>query len=222
MTNAEGRHGFDFAPPPLPGSGTAPGPVAVPDQGSGGRGAGRRRPRRRSNGRWVLVAIVIAIALIIGGIAWGSVLAYRSAGVTPADPNAIGTLHTGQVVSGMCIKEAPDLSAPPGPVRVLPCADAHHAEAVVSYTFTSSTWPGTDSAWETVSAFCAKQLNPTTGAFPASPGAPDFEWHVWIPTAQTWGLGDRAGLCVITTEDPVAGSFAAGTARDATEDAIVG
>lgn len=166
--------------------------------------------------------MIAAIALIVGGIGWAVVLNYRDSAVKPAEQAATGTLHTGQVVGGMCIKVAPDPAAAAAPVEVVRCSEPHHAEAVVNYTFTTGTWPGISQARSEVLTFCAAQLDPAFSHLPPSPDGPDFEWLAWVPTADTWGLGDRTGLCVVTTERPVAGSYATGTARDATVGAVVG
>ncbi|WP_430868138.1 hypothetical protein [Demequina aurantiaca] len=231
-------HGYDFAPPPLPGTaardttadaGVAQaGPAAQGatirsgDRPPAGRPGRTRRGRRgRANGRWVFVTMIAAIALIVGGIGWAAVLDHRSSGVKPAELGVTGTLHTGQVVSGMCIKDAPAADST-GPVEVVRCSDPHHAEALVSYTFTSGEWPGTEQARAAVLTFCAAQLDPAVSGLPPSPDAPEFEWLAWVPSAQTWNLGDRTGVCVVTTERPVAGSYGAGTAHDATADAVIG
>jgi hypothetical protein len=187
--------------------------------GRSGRGRGSKQ-RRGSNGRWVFATMIAAIGLIVGGIGWALILNYRSSSVTPAPPEATGTLHTGQVVSGMCIKEAPDLDAAPSPVEVVTCREPHHAEALLDYTFTSNEWPGTDAATREVVDFCTVQVDPLTGTVPLVPDAPAFTWHAWVPTAATWQLGDRSGLCVVTTDIPVSGSYGSGTARDAAEDAV--
>lgn len=228
----------DFAPPPLPG-GTGPavasadaervghkpgggdsGP-ATHGSNSGRRRRGRKARARTSNGRWVLVTMITAIGLIVGGIGWASVLTYRASAVAPANQDATGSLHSGQVVTGMCLKKAPDLDSVAGPVEVVGCADPHHAEALVSYTFTSGEWPGEATARGEVVGFCAAQVDPDAGYFPATPDAPGYEWLAWVPSAGTWQLGDRTGVCVITTERPVTGSYGAGTARDAAADAVV-
>jgi len=226
---------YDFTPPPLPGeaSGSAHQTAGAPAQPAGLGGAqlqppgtsserGRVEARRGSNGRWVFAVMVAAIALIVVGIGWASVLTFRSSAVTPAATDATGSLHTGQVVSGMCIKDAPDLSGGSDPVTVVRCDDPHHAEALVSYAFTSNQWPGTKEARAEVIAFCSQQVGSSSAAVPVSPSAPDYDWHVWSPTAATWELGDRTGLCVVTTAGPTIGSFGAGTAQDAANAAVVG
>jgi hypothetical protein len=164
--------------------------------------------------------MIAAAGLIIGGIGWAVVLDYRTSAVQPAATGTTGTLHTGQVVSGMCIKNAPNLEKAPGPVTVVPCAQAHRAEALIDYTFTVTTWPGTRAARAEVVEFCAVHVVTGSGLVPVSPDAPAFEWQAWVPTEQTWNLGDRQGLCVVTTTQPVAGSYGAGTAYDAKEDSI--
>ncbi|WP_061963113.1 hypothetical protein [Demequina aurantiaca] len=169
----------------------------------------------------MFATMIAAIALIVGGIGWAGVLTYRSSGVKPATQGTTGTLHTGQVITGMCIKEAPDLTEDPEPVEVVNCVDPHHAEALVSYTFTSTDWPGTPAARQEVMEFCAAQVDPASGFIETPPEAPAYEWLAWVPSADTWQLGDRTGVCVITTERPVAGSYGAGTAHDATADAVV-
>ncbi|WP_152649789.1 hypothetical protein [Demequina oxidasica] len=231
-----GEAGFDFAPPPPPGGGVGPSSTA-PTAASAGRYTSTlaptaphaaskktRRPRkarRGTNGRWVFATMIAAIALILGGIGWAGILTYRSSGVKPAAQGDTGTLHTGQVITGMCIKEAPSPTAAPGPVQVVSCADPHHAEALVSYTFTATEWPGTPAARQEVMTFCAAQVDPSHGYVATSPGAPAYEWLAWVPSEDTWQLGDRTGVCVITTERPVAGSYGSGTAQDATADAVV-
>lgn len=164
--------------------------------------------------------MLAAASLIVAGIGWAVVLDYHTSAVQSATAGTTGTLHTGQVVSGMCIKTAPNLEQPPGPVTVVPCAQAHRAEALINYTFTVTTWPGTDTARAEVVDFCAVHVVTGSGLVPVSPGAPTFEWQAWVPTEQTWNLGDRQGLCVVTTSQPVAGSFGAGTAYDAKDDSI--
>lgn len=221
--------GYDFTPPPPPGGHdqhATPSPhreaATASSAGTPDSGSSRAKRTHRTNGRWVFVVMVSAIALIVGGIAWASVLAYRTSAVTPAAQTATGMLHTSQVVSGMCIKNAPDLDAEPSTVNVVACSEPHHAEALVAYTFTSSQWPGGKDVADEVLGFCSEQASPDSPAIPRSPEAPAFEWHAWLPTAATWELGDRAGLCVVTTQRPVVGSYGAGTAQDVAGDAIVG
>jgi hypothetical protein len=240
VTSDEAKPGFDFAPPPPPG-GDAPSAHALPTPASAGIGEPRhdnrasvaepgrsrafrkrRGGRRGSNGRWVFVTIIAAIALIVGGVAWAAVLTYRTSGVKPADVGATGVLHTGQIVTGMCLKDAPDAAASSGPVKVVRCSDPHHGEALVSYTLTAKAWPGAEVARAEVTSFCAEQVDPDVGYIPPSAAAPDYEWLAWVPTADTWRLGDRTGVCIVTTKTPVAGLYGAGTAHDATDGAVAG
>lgn len=218
--------GYDFVAPPSPDEGHStpgpqqPGPPSHPAPASSS--PPRRRVRRRASGRWVFIVMIAAAGLILGGVGWASVLTYRTGAVTPAALGTTGSLHSAQVVGGMCLKEAPNLDAAPAAVNVVECDQPHHAEALISYTFTTNEWPGSTAVRAEVMSFCAEQLRISWDAIPLSQSAPAFAWHAWLPTAATWDLGDHTGLCVVTTERPVVGSYGAGTAQDATTSAVVG
>jgi hypothetical protein len=136
---------------------------------------------------------------IAAGVVAQLALTARTANLTPADADATGRLRSTQVVSGMCIES---LGSSAGTVKVVSCNDSHSAEAVTSYTFTGEDWPGDDAAQEAVLDYCAAQLAP---GGPLGNAAAGRDWLAWVPSAATWRLGDRTGLCIVTSTTPWVG-----------------
>lgn len=151
-------------------------------------------PRKRAP-RWLWWLIIIGVVVIIAGSAWAIALERQAASLEPAAAGATGTLHSAQVVSGMCMES---LGEEAGTVRVVPCGEPHRAEAVTGYTFTNDAWPGDSEVASRALDYCASQLGPDSPLAAASDGR---DWVAWVPSEATWAAGDRTALCIVTATD---------------------
>jgi len=177
----------EFAPPPTP-SGTPAGTVNRSDF--------RPLPPARRRGRfprWLAALLVAGGVVIVGGVVTQLLLTSRAANLEQAEPDATGRLHSAQLVSGMCID---DLPAGVGVVTVVPCGEPHAAKVATAITLQGAEFPGDELVANTVLDFCTSQLAP--GA-PLAEVADGRKWLAWVPSAQTWKAGDRAGLCIVTS-----------------------
>ena len=183
----------DFAPPPAPGDRPA---------AQARREDFRPAPPARRRGRfprWLLVVLAAGGLAIVAGVVGQLALTVRNGNLTPAAPGDTGTLHSAQVVSGMCLREIGDTARP---VVAVDCGESHAAEVVSSYTFSAGAWPGDDSAADAVIGYCAGQL--AVGG-PLASAAQGREWVVWVPSEATWKAGDRKGLCIVFSDEPWTG-----------------
>ena len=188
----------DFAPPPAPDGG----PTGTVPRASVQRADFRpaQPPRRRSRfPRWVAVLLGVGALVIGAGVVAQVTLTARNGNLTPSEPDATGRMHSAQVVSGMCIES---LGESAGTVRVVSCDDAHSAEVVSSYVFTTADWPGDAAVQDTALAYCAAQLAP---GGPLAAAADGRDWVAWVPSAATWQHGDRTALCIVTGQSPWTG-----------------
>ncbi|MGW6131132.1 DUF4190 domain-containing protein [Cellulomonas sp. NPDC055163] len=165
----------------------------------------RVRSRGRRGGRLALAGIALGV---LGTLAWtgvvmGSVLTSRAERPLAGDVDARREVHARQLVTGVCLAELP----PDGPVdtvTAVPCADPHAAEVVTQYAFSQdAVWPGQESADARVASACAlSDAEVEQGVRPVT----------WAPTEQSWGRGDRSGVCLATVEGGgITGSFLDGT-----------
>ena len=139
-------------------------------------------------------------ALVIGaGVVAQISLTARNGNLTPSEPDATGRVHSAQVVSGMCIES---LGQSAGTVHVVDCDDAHSAEVVSSYVFTTDDWPGDAAVRDTALSYCAQQLGP---GGPLATAADGRDWVAWVPSAATWQHGDRTAVCIVTGQVAVDG-----------------
>ncbi|NMR19672.1 hypothetical protein HIR71_05440 [Cellulomonas fimi] len=165
----------------------------------------RRIGRGASRGRG------LAIAGVVIGAAWTLaqvvlvVLAVQLAGL--AQPLGLDVAEpvdarARQLVTGHCVGALP----PDGEidvVQVVPCGEPHAAQVVSEYRFAADArWPGQVAADRRVAVGCE-----VTDA-EADAGVTAL---VWAPTEDSWARGDRTGLCLLRTPDPVTGSFLDGT-----------
>lgn len=165
----------------------------------------RVRSRGRRGGRLALAGIALGV---LGTLAWtgvvaGSVLTSRAERPLAGDVDSRREVHARQLVTGVCLAELP-ADGPVDTVTAVPCADPHAAEVVTQYAFApDAVWPGQESADARVASACA--LSPAEveqGVRPVT----------WSPTEQSWGRGDRTGVCLATVEGGrITGSFLDGT-----------
>lgn len=171
------------------------GPVGI---GLGAAALSRVRAHR-TRGRGLAVtgmAVGAAATLgwVLGAVGWWQLDEAR----TPlaGDVAAPATVHARQLVLGSCLDALP----PDGEVarvRVVPCAQEHRAQVVARTDFgPQETWPGADAAAARVASVCGPE---TLG-----PDVPeDLVRVVWAPSEASWRDGDRTGLCLAASEDPL-------------------
>lgn len=171
------------------------GPVGI---GLGAAALSRVRAHRtRGRGLAVTGMVVGAVATVgwlAGAVGWWQLEEARAP--LAGDVAAPSTVHARQLVLGSCLDELP----PDGEVdrvRVVPCADEHRAQVVARTDFgPDETWPGADAATARVARVCGPE---TLG-----PDAPaDVARVVWAPTEASWRDGDRTGLCLAASDEPL-------------------
>lgn len=195
----------DYAAPPLPGGAPAPPPQPrvdyrpAPGGGSAGRGGSSGSGARRGIPRWLWWVLAAGALVIVAGSAWAVLLEQRAKNLEPASVGTTGTLHSAQVVSGMCLEQLGDGA---GSVAAVECSEPHRAEVVSAYRFTDSAWPGDAEAASRALAHCASQLAP---AGPLETAASGRAWVAWVPSEGTWAGGDRVALCIVTSDEPWTG-----------------
>lgn len=180
-------------------AGVVLGPVGV---GLGAAALSRIRSRG-TRGRGLAVAgtvlgAVATLAWVAGGIAWwqGELARTPLAG----DVDAPRMVSAVQLVLGTCLDELP----PDGEVsrvRAVPCADEHHAQVVGRTDLgADEVWPGQDAVDRRVARVCTPDA--------LGPDAPEgVRLVVWAPTEASWRDGDRTGLCLASSEDPLPGDL---------------
>ena len=168
------------------------------------RRIGARRTRGRGLARTGLALGVIGTLAAVGVLV-GATLTARNQRALPADVGAPRQAHARQLVTGSCIDPLPT-AAEVDTVRVVPCRDPHAAQVVTEYAFDdAAVWPGQAAADARVAGSC--------DLTPAERDA-GVRALTWAPTEDSWGGGDRLGLCLATTgAGQLTGSFLDGTVR---------
>jgi hypothetical protein len=131
---------------------------------------------------------------VVGGVAWWQLEEARAP--LAGDVAAPATVHARQLVLGSCLDELP-AGGEVARVRVVPCADEHRAQVVARTDFgPDETWPGAEAATARVARVCGPEA--------LGPDAPaDVARVVWAPSEASWGDGDRTGLCVAASDEPL-------------------
>jgi len=167
----------------------------------------RRIATRHTRGRGLAIAGAVVGVLGTVALAVGLTTVVLTAAATrplPADVAAARDARTQQLVTGNCLADLP----PDGPVRsvrVVPCADPHEAQVVTEFSFAANAvWPGQQAADARVARACVLD---------DAEVAAGVRTVTWSPTEQSWGDGDRVGLCLAVVDGGgVTGSFLDGTA----------
>ena len=171
------------------------GPVGI---GVGAAALSRVRARG-TRGRGVavtgmVVGAAVTLGWVLGAVTWWQGEQAR----TPlaGDVSEPATVHSRQLVLGSCLDELPP-DGEVGRVRVVPCADEHRAQVVARTDFgADEVWPGQDAADRRVARACGPE-----SLGPATPD--DVELVVWAPTEASWRDGDRTGLCLAASGEPL-------------------
>ncbi|WP_426594080.1 DUF4190 domain-containing protein [Cellulomonas sp. McL0617] len=161
----------------------------------------RRIGRRATRGRALAIGgavlgaigtVALIAALVVGVLTWSGTRPL------PADVRSAKDAHAQQLVTGNCLAALPS-DGHVSTVHVVPCADRHVAQVVTVYEFSGdSVWPGQRAADARVARSCViDQVELDQGVTAAA----------WAPTEQSWGRGDRAGLCLAVVEGGTTGSF---------------
>ncbi|QJW38650.1 DUF4190 domain-containing protein [Cellulosimicrobium protaetiae] len=176
-------------------AGVVLGPVGI---GLGAAGLSRVRARG-TRGRGLAVAGIVVGALVTA--AWaGGMLAWwqgeQARAPLAGDVDAPRTVHAVQLVLGSCLGTLPPDGAV-SEVLVVPCADEHRAQVVARTDLgADEVWPGQQAVDRRVARVCTPEA---LGA-----DAPDdVGLVVWSPTEASWRDGDRTGLCVAASADPL-------------------
>ena len=199
-------------PPPSPFPVPRGGPAAHPfpvvhDYAPEASYAGWRPPtsaeesakRRRSaliGGAVLAVVAVITAAVVVantvGKQQWVSLDAML------AEPQEA---HPLQLVLGSCVESIP-ADGEVSEVLAVPCDAAHTAQVVGRTDFAdAAVWPGRDDVDRRIVQVCGtKQLGPVARTGPI---AGSVTYVVWGPSEKSWDDGDRVGLCLATTADPI-------------------
>ncbi|OLT51003.1 DUF4190 domain-containing protein [Cellulosimicrobium sp. CUA-896] len=141
----------------------------------------------------MVVGAVATVGWVVGAVAWWQLEEARSP--LAGDVAAPTTVHARQLVLGSCLDELP----PDGEVarvRVVPCADEHRAQVVTRTDFgADEVWPGDEAATRRVARVCGPEV--------LGPDPTGLERVVWVPTETSWRDGDRTGLCLAASDDPL-------------------
>lgn len=168
------------------------GPVAL-GLGIGGLVRTRRAAPQPRRGRGLAVAGTVLGALgTVGLLVGGGLLLATALESRPLPPDVSAPLdaHAVQLVTGNCLAELP-ADGPVDTVRVVPCDDEHAARVVSQYAFDAdAVWPGQQAADERVAAGCVLS---------ADEAAAGDRLVTWAPSEESWGRGDRTGLCLVVT-----------------------
>ncbi len=166
----------------------------------------RRTRARGTRGRGAALAGLVLGA--VSTLAWLAVLVTvltTAAATRPlaADLDSPRSAHAAQLVTGSCVATLP-VDGPVDDVQAVPCADEHEAQVITDYEFEQgAAWPGADVVVARVTGACA-----LSGAERDA----GLRTVVWTPTEQSWGRGDRTGLCLAVGPDgAMTGSLLDGT-----------
>ena len=178
------------------------GPVAI---ALGVVGLRRTRARGLRGSRMAVAGIVLGVigTLAIVAVAVSVQVTAAAHRPLPLDLDAPREAHAAQLVTGHCVDPLPP-SESVDEVTVVPCGQPHAAQVVTEYRFDAAAiWPGQEAADRRVASACALA--------PAEADA-GVRAVAWAPTEESWGRGDRTGLCVATVEGGgLTGSFLDGT-----------
>ncbi|SDB91752.1 Septum formation [Sanguibacter gelidistatuariae] len=142
----------------------------------------------------IVVSVIAAVVVVSLAVAAYFLLSSSDVESLPKDVDAKTTAHSRELTVGNCL-----LSLPTGEsiaeVTVVPCADAHDAQVVAAKKFSGEKFPGDAKVIEQTTAICpGKSITSDT-----APEALDF--LVWTPSEDSWGEGDRKGLCIAASPD---------------------
>lgn len=178
------------------------GPVAL---ALGVVGLRRTRAHGSRGARLAVAGIALGVVgtLAIVAVVVGVRLTAAAQRPLTLDVDAPREAHAVQLVTGHCLDPLPP-SGSVDEVTVVPCGQPHAAQVVTEYRFDkAATWPGQQAADRRVASACALT--------PAEVEA-GVRAVTWAPTEESWGRGDRTGLCVATVEGGgLTGSFLDGT-----------
>jgi hypothetical protein len=115
-----------------------------------------------------------------------------------AEPQEV---HPLQLVLGSCVESIP-ADGEVSEVLAVPCDASHTAQVVGRTDFAdAAVWPGRDDVDKRIAQVCGtKQLGPIART---SPVADTVSYVVWGPSEASWDDGDRVGLCLATTPEPI-------------------
>jgi hypothetical protein len=139
-----------------------------------------------------LVAVIALVANMVSKQQWEPIEAMI------AEPREV---HPLQLVLGSCVETLPE-DGDVSEVLAVPCDASHTAQVVGRTDFAeAAVWPGRDEVDKRVALVCGtKQLGPIarTGELSNS-----VSYVVWGPSEESWADGDRVGLCLATTNEPI-------------------
>ncbi|HET6860663.1 MAG TPA: septum formation family protein [Streptomyces sp.] len=139
-----------------------------------------------------LVAVVVLVVNMVSKQQWEPIEAMI------AEPREV---HPLQLVLGSCVETVPE-DGEVSEVLAVPCTAAHTAQVVGRTDFAdAAVWPGRDEVDKRVALVCGtKQLGPVART---SQLANSVSYVVWGPSEESWSDGDRVGLCLATTDEPI-------------------
>jgi len=176
-------------------AGVVLGPVGI---GVGGAALSRVRVRG-TRGRGLAIAGMVVGAAVTAGWALGAFAWWQgdqARSPLAGDVDAPRTVSARQLVLGTCLDALPP-DGEVSDVRAVPCADEHRAQVVARTDFgATEVWPGQGAVDRRVARVCTPE---TLG-----PDAPeDTVLVVWSPTEESWRDGDRTGLCLVGSTEPL-------------------
>jgi hypothetical protein len=176
-------------PPPLPyqqGPYQPPGPYGQPPAGYPG-------PPTKKSRKGLIIGLSIAAVVLLGAL-----VAAVAFFVAATKDKVVAT----DLAVGDCLTEIPNGSL----VQMVPktdCAQPHAGEAYAVLTMPDGDYPGeaTINEWQNR---CPAELESYS---PDAMADDTIGVFVLYPTAETWKQGDRAVVCIATTEDKRSGSL---------------
>lgn len=102
-----------------------------------------------------------------------------------------GTVSTDDLQIGDCPKTLTE--GRETTVDVVPCTEPHEAEVIASFELEGEAFPGEDETFRFADGGCSKRI---VAVLP--PGAPEYGVFSFAPSRQTWNLGDREVVCLVT------------------------
>jgi len=138
------------------------------------------------------MAVVVPVANMVGKRQWDPIEARI------AEPREV---HPLQLVLGSCVESLPE-DGEVAEVVAVPCNEEHGAQVVGRTDFAAAAvWPGRNEVDKRVAQVCGtKQLGPVART---SPVVNTVRYVVWGPSEESWGDGDRVGLCLAATSEPI-------------------
>jgi hypothetical protein len=149
-------------------------------------------PQKKSRKGLYIGLAVLAVLLLVGLAAAAAFFYFQVKGKVVATDLAVGD----------CITDIPDASL----VQMVPktdCSQPHSGEAYAVLTMPDGDYPGQSviNDWQNK---CPAQLESYS---PDAMTDDSIGVFVLYPTAETWSQGDRAIVCIATTEDKRSGSL---------------